>query len=378
MRVLIIGGGIAGLSLGMFLQRAGFEAQICEARTQAAQSEGAFLTLAPNGVHVLEQLGLKAAIAEASAPTLGMHFSNARGEPVGTIDNRDCHDRYGSGLLTIERATLLRTLQHAAAERGIVVQPERRLTSLSERTDRVEASFEAGDSASAELLIGCDGLRSRVRELCFPDARKPQFTGLFDFGGITEARGDEPLEPGWFHMVFGRRAFFGALLGRGRVYWFHNGGTRPQGDTRAHLLASHDGDPAFIRGLISRTPQILGPWPQHDILSLRRWHHGRVALIGDAAHATTPSAGQGASLALEDALLLARCLRDAPATAFAQFEALRRVRVERIVKASRRHGSGKAPATAAGAWFRDRMLATFLKFGASAQHEAIGYRADFA
>lgn len=379
MRALIVGGGVAGPALALFLRKLGTEASIYEARSEAELGGGAFLTLAPNGMHVLDQLGLKPAVEARGVPTQGMRFSNTRGELVGTIDNSDCVTRYGSGLLTIERAALQGILHGALARERIPLQLGKRLSALTQSEHGVCAQFEDGTQAEADVLIGCDGLRSRVRNALFPKGRTPHFTGLYDFGGMTQATGDEPLERGWFHMVFGRRAFFGALLGeRGEIYWFHNGGTAAPADTdtRSHLLQAHRQDPAFIGQIIERTAEILGPWPQHDILSLPQWHQGRVCLVGDAAHATTPSAGQGASLALEDALLLARCLREEPATAFARFQTLRQSRVERIVKASRHNGSGKAPATAAAAWFRDRMLSTFLKFGASAQHEAIGYRAD--
>jgi 2-polyprenyl-6-methoxyphenol hydroxylase-like FAD-dependent oxidoreductase len=111
-----------------------------------------------------------------------------------------------------------------------------------------------------------------------------------------------------------------------------------------------------------------------------RWHSGRVCLIGDAAHATTPSAGQGASLALEDAMVLAQCIRDidAPEHAFTAFERARRTRVEAIVKQSRRNGSGKAVSGPIGEWVRDRVLPFFLRLGTKAQERQYGYRINWA
>jgi FAD-dependent urate hydroxylase len=362
MKVLIIGAGVAGPALGIFLRKLGHEVTLCEARGDGA--EGAFLTLAPNGMHVLEQLGLKAELERSGAEMLGMKFQNTRGEHVGTIDLRDSRARYGASSLTIRRSTLQRALVAGAERAGATIHFGKRLVQLGEL-----ATFEDGTQLGADLIIGCDGIRSRVRALVFPDAPQPKFTGLFDFGGITAA-GDEALEEGWMHMVFGQRAFFGVQRSGGTLYWFHNG---PSEQLDAAL---HAHDPAFIRAIIERTETLQGPWPQHDILGLPRWHQGRVCLIGDAAHATTPSAGQGASLALEDAALLARCLRDHGDAAFPTFQALRRKRVDQIVLASRRAGSPKAPGPI-GAWFRDRMMSTFLKFGAKAQHEALSYRAEF-
>ncbi|MFM2415735.1 MAG: hypothetical protein RL385_458 [Pseudomonadota bacterium] len=365
MKTLIIGAGIAGPALSIFLRKLGHQVTLCEARPDAGG--GAFLTLAPNGMHVLSQLGIKAEVEYGGAEMLGMRFQNARGESIGMIDLRDSRASYGASSVTIRRSLLQRALLAEADRAGVNIELGKRLVQLDPH-----ATFEDGTKRDADLVIGCDGIHSQVRALTFPKAHGPKFTGLYDFGGITQA-GDEALEEGLMHMVFGARAFFGVQRSGDTLYWFHNG---PAQDS-AQLLALHASDPGFIRAIIARTRDVLGPWPQHDILGLVRWHAGRVCLIGDAAHATTPSAGQGASLALEDAALLARCLREKPSAAFASFQALRQTRVSRIVLASRRSGSSKAPGPV-GAWFRDRTLATFIKFGASAQREALSYRADFA
>jgi 2-polyprenyl-6-methoxyphenol hydroxylase-like FAD-dependent oxidoreductase len=128
------------------------------------------------------------------------------------------------------------------------------------------------------------------------------------------------------------------------------------------------------------TPSVLGPFPLNDILSMPRWHTGRVCLIGDAAHATTPSAGQGASLALEDAMVLAQCLRDIddPERAFTAFERARRRRVEEIVRQSRRNGNGRTVSGPVREWFRDRMLPFLLRLGERAQERQYAYRVNWA
>jgi 2-polyprenyl-6-methoxyphenol hydroxylase-like FAD-dependent oxidoreductase len=360
MNVLLIGAGIAGPALAIFLRRLGHEVTLCEAR--ATPAAGAFLTLAPNGMYVLDQLGVKAELELAGAEMLGMKFQNARGAAIGTIDLRDSRQRYGASSITLRRSALQHALLEGARRAGALLHFGKRLAQLDER-----AHFEDGTQLDADLIIGCDGIRSRVRTLLFPGAPEPKFNSLLDYAGITDA-GGSTLEEGWMHMVFGTRAFFGVQRHGRTLYWFHNG---PGGDP----AEAHRDDPTFIRDIITRTPDIQGPWPQHDILGLKQWHRGRVCLIGDAAHATTPSAGQGASLALEDAALLARCLGEG--RDFAAFQALRQPRVDKLVLASRRTGNSKAPGPV-GAWFRDRMMATFLKLGASAQHEALRYRADFA
>jgi 2-polyprenyl-6-methoxyphenol hydroxylase-like FAD-dependent oxidoreductase len=251
----------------------------------------------------------------------------------------------------------------------------------------VVAKFADGAHEHGDALIGCDGLRSKARQLTLPDAPSPAYSGLVDFGGITSTA-DVALPIGVNVMVFGRRAFFGAFkTSGGEVWWFQNSGQkRPEAalsdpeSARAHIVDLHANDPTWIREVVQSTSRVIGPFALNDILSMPRWHSGRVCLIGDAAHATTPSAGQGASLALEDAMVLAKCIRDidVPEAAFVRFERLRRSRVETIVKQSRRTGSTKAVSGPIGEWVRDRMLPFFLRLGTAAQERHYAFRIDWA
>ena len=385
-RVVIVGCGIAGPALGMFLRRVGIEAVVCERRAREAVDEGLFLGVAPNGMNVLAELGLRQRIEDVSVPCLGFEFLNACGQVIGAIDRRHDQAQFGARLQMIRRGDLHRVLTAAAVEAGVQMQFGRALTNI-DRTNplTVVARFADGTHEPGDILIGCDGIRSTVRQLALPEAPEPAYSGLVDFGGITDRA--VPIPIGINVMVFGRRAFFGAFkTPGGEVWWFHNSGEkRPDGlcpdraALRAHILELHRDDPPWIRDAVASTQRVIGPFPLNDILTMPRWHEGRVGVIGDAAHATTPSGGQGASLALEDAMVMAQCIRDIDVAepAFAAFENARRQRVEAIVKQSRRNGSGKAVSGPVTEWVRDRLLPLFLRLGRRVQDRDYAYRVDW-
>jgi 2-polyprenyl-6-methoxyphenol hydroxylase-like FAD-dependent oxidoreductase len=383
-RVVIVGCGIAGPVLGMFLRRIGIEVVICEARPRAAGEEGAFLGLAPNGMNVLAELGVDAAVEAIGAPCHAFEFQNARGERIGAIDRREDRAQFGACMQMVRRGELHRVLTDAAVAHGVEVCFGRKLVGIDESDPgAIVARFADGREEQGDALVGCDGIRSTTRQLALPDSPAPTYSGLLDFGGFASCC-PPSLETGVNVMVFGRRAFLGAFkVPSGEVWWFHNSGEKIPEDAlrepaavRARILELHRDDPAWIRDVVESTPTVLGPYALHDILSMPRWQSGRVCLVGDAAHAMTPSAGQGASMALEDAMVLAQCLRDLgdPAQAFAVFERARRARVEKIVAQSRRIGSSKAVSGPVREWLRDRMLPFFLRLGASAQAGQYAHR----
>jgi 2-polyprenyl-6-methoxyphenol hydroxylase-like FAD-dependent oxidoreductase len=181
-------------------------------------------------------------------------------------------------------------------------------------------------------------------------------------------------------MIFGKRAFFGyATAPDGQVWWFVNipqSREPAQGEVETISTAewrgrfakvyADDAGPALE--LIAATPGFAPMTPIHTIPHLSRWHTDRMIVVGDAAHAPSPTSGQGASLSIEDAVMLATSLRDfgSPGKAFTQFELVRRPRVEKIIKAAARINNSKAPGPA-GRLIRDLMLPTILKLTATAK-----------
>ncbi|WP_433369542.1 FAD-dependent oxidoreductase [Actinoplanes sp. CA-142083] len=244
----------------------------------------------------------------------------------------------------------------------------------TERPDGVTATFADGSTASGDLLVGADGLRSRTREVLNPDGPAPTYLGLLNAGGFTDRPVEADLDrtPGLTQMAFGRRAFFGwSVAPDGRVWWFANppskrpvspGDYTPE-SWRAHLIDLFAGEEFPAAAIIRATDVAIGPWNTDDLRRVPVWHSGRVVLAGDAAHAVAPSSGQGASMAIEDAVVLGRCLADRPGdlrAALAAYEQTRRTRVERVVAVGRRNGSGKT-AGPVGAAIRDAMLPLVMK-----------------
>ena len=270
--------------------------------------------------------------------------------------------------MIVKRGFLQRALREHAERAGARVV-------FGRRADEVDAArgavrFENGAAAQGAIVLGCDGIHSMVRRRALPGSPQPSDTGQISCGGFARCPGLEPGE-GEMWMTFGRRAFFGHFVAPdGLVYWFSNvpSSAAPADgpvDWKPILLDRHRGDPFPVELILEATEGAIGGWPIFDIPSLPRWHTGAVCLVGDAAHAVSPSAGQGASLALEDAIVLGTCLRDLPpAEAFARYQAERRPRVERIVAASRRIGDAKISSNPVANWFRDRLLGPFVRMNA--------------
>ena len=374
MTALVAGGGIAGTVTALALHRAGWAPQLFEAYPADAGQQGAFLTVAVNGLAALRALDLDPAVVLAAGyPTPTLVLGNGAGRRLAVLPLGG-PDAEGTTTTTIRRADLYAALRAAAVERGIPIAYGKRLTGLAEEPGLVTAAFGDGSTATGELLVGADGLHSRTRRLLNPDGPAPAFLGLLNAGGFSTAPVEADLDPapGVVHMAFGRRAFFGwSTAPDGSVWWFANpprkdpvrpGEFTPQA-WRAHLLELFTGDAIPAAAIIRATGEVLGPWNTDDLPRVPVWRTGRTVLVGDAAHAVSPSSGQGASMAMEDAVTLGRCLAGRPGDvpgALAGYEHTRRARVEKVVAYGRRNGSGKT-AGPVGAAIRDAMIPVVLR-----------------
>lgn len=343
-RVLVIGGGTAGTAAALALRKAGLEVTVHEAHPGSAEDLGAFLTLASNGMRALAQIDASAAVTALGFPLTSMRVLDDTGAELAQVPLGEAADprlQYRC----LRRGDLNAALQAEAARRGIVVRHGARLTCVEDGPDGVTAHFTDGSTATGDLLIGADGLNSTVRRHLTPETQ-PCYAGQRVFYGYTRAA-DRSGPDARITMVRGSTAAFGyAVSPDGETYWFARVSGEP---LPADELA--DGSPTDWRDLL--VPLLRADaTPAADIVAAAGddvlvtnateipagspWRSGRTLLVGDAAHAASPATGQGASMALEDAVVLAKCLRDAPDTdtALTLYEDLRRPRVEHNITVS--------------------------------------------
>ncbi|MEV4743008.1 NAD(P)/FAD-dependent oxidoreductase [Streptomyces sp. NPDC049555] len=339
-RALIIGGGIAGPVTAMALQRAGIEAAVHEAYPAGADDVGAFLVLFANGLAALAAIDADAVVREHSFPARTAEFLGADGAALGSRPLAGANG--GAAPRTLSRSVLHRVLREEAARRGIPVHHGKRL--VDRRTGpggTVTALFADGTRAEGDVLVGADGIHSRTRTLLDPAAPAPRPTGQTTVCGRLRDPA-HAVPPATYRMMYGTRGFFGCTTAPdGTTYWFANvpGAPGPGAGPAhwRHLVAqafAGDGTPAAA--MAAATGDDIVGTSAHDLQRTPVWHDRHTVLVGDAAHATAPNAAQGASLAIEDGVVLAQCLRDLPGIprAFAAYERLRRGRAERVVALS--------------------------------------------
>ena len=338
--IAIVGGGIGGLACALALQRLGFDAQVFEQAAELGEV-GAGMGLWCGAVRCLEEIGVADAFwRERRAPFERTEIGTPDGRVLTGFDVT-AMTRHAPGFV-VHRAQLHEALARSLGASRLVLGA--RCTGLSQDAGGVTLRFADGRTARARAAIGADGLRSAVRAALF-GAREPRYSGETCYRGV--ARLAVP-ELGLVREVqgAGRRCAVHPLDAE-RVYWW--AARRAPADLvesaaeRKAVLAER------FAGWRFGFPEALAATPPEAILkndlcdrpALRAWSVGRVTLLGDAAHPTTPNLGLGGCLAIEDGLVLARAFAEQggePAPAFAQYERERRARAAGVVRASRAFG----------------------------------------
>jgi 2-polyprenyl-6-methoxyphenol hydroxylase-like FAD-dependent oxidoreductase len=339
-KIAIVGGGLAGLAAAQALKTLGMEAAVFE--TAPALGEiGAAVNVSPQAVKALQAIGVGDKIAAVGTTSPGIYTRNMQtGEMLERNDRHKAAVRYGAPYYTFHRADLLDALasglDHGAIHLG------HRLTGLEERSDRTMLAFANGTQVEAEIVIGADGVRSVIRQALYGDDN-PTYTGQMVWRVLLNGTDvpEEVLEPTGHIQWVGPGCHLLAYYIRGTKLvnivtqedtdkWVEEGWST-RGDPDEMRLSFPNPEPRLAK-LLSLVTE-CSKWGLFTRPLTQNWGRGRIELIGDAAHAMLPNAGQGACQAFEDAYILARWLQwcvDScadPVEAFANF---RRIRIPRV------------------------------------------------
>lgn len=345
-RALVVGAGIGGLAAAVALRRIGWRVEVFE-RAAALGEVGAALSLAPNAVKALRELGLEPAMRAAACALDGLESRTRSGRRITGVDAGLLKDRYDAGLFNVHRAALHGLLRDALGDAAI--HTGHTATGVTASASGASVAFDGPQgriSIDADLVVAADGVRSGLRADLFPAYPGPTYAGYTVWRGLVPAEAADRIGvPARLSETWGRGARFGsAPIGDGRAYWYAFENAEP-GATPEHRVAAlvarfadwHHPIPA----LIAATPaEALLRGDVHYLAEpLESFTTGRVALLGDAAHAVTPDIGQGACLALEDAVVLAAELSAAAVpAALRSYDASRRPRTQALARESGRIG----------------------------------------
>lgn len=347
MKTIIVGGGIAGLCTAIALEKAGISCEVYEAAAELREV-GAGIWMAPNAMQVFRRLGFADLVAEAGFPLRFGEVTTDRGVVISGMSMEEVAREFAENgswhsTVAIHRGRLQRILLEQL--RPEQVHTGKRFLRYEAESDRIRAVFEDGSEAEGDVLLAADGIHSAVRNQMVPEA-EIRYSGQTCWRGIADFEAAKSKYKMMREMWGGAHRFGYSPISEKEVYWFAVTLAGPNGRDDREKLGEQLKQK--YQGFAEPVGQILAATPvdriiRGDILDLkplRKWHGGRVLLIGDAAHATTPNLGQGGCQAVEDAWTLSRTMEKEPdwKKAFPAFEAARRAKVDGIVRNSWRMG----------------------------------------
>ena len=312
MKALIIGGGIAGLTTAIALRQRGFDCQVYEAAA-AIKPVGAGIMMASNAMSVFDKLNVAEKVIQVSCPIKKANITDEKLTPIQTTDFRYVEEKFGYGVYAMYRARLQQVLLEELPSDA--VSTGKRFVKLNQQEDKVVAYFEDESTAEGDILIGADGLHSRVRPfVCNTTLR---YGGQTTWRGVASSKLSNQFKSAAYEAWGGKARFGFVEIAQDEVYWYAAltaaAGEKEEVVGRKQRLLSS------FSSFADPIPQIIAESEENniirtdifDIKPFQKWFEKRVCLIGDAAHPTTPNMGQGGAQAVEDALSLADALANA-------------------------------------------------------------------
>ena len=359
-RAVVIGGGIGGLTTAIALSRKNWDVSVHEA-TSELSPVGKGILIPNNAMQVLGRLGLAERVSEIGWHLGSFELQTASGTILSSLKLNEQGSRLGHGILSMHRAELIEVLANALPPK--VLHLGSPFTHFTQESAQVRAHFKDGSEETADLLVGADGIHSRVRKQLFPQVTL-RYSGQTCFRGISDIALPGDLACTCREVWGGRDRFGFSPVGPRRVYWFAPQISPPEqkdslGVRMERLFDSYGKFPDPIPHILAATrAEDTIRTDLFDFKPIPRWYRDNVALVGDAAHAMTPNLGQGGAQAIEDAFVLAKQCGQAGSVAEA-LEAYERVRMAKakwIVKASWTFGQVSHWQNPVARWTRDTVI----------------------
>lgn len=345
-KVVVIGAGLGGLAVAIALRKQGIDARIYE-KARELRPIGAGLSLAPNGLKALAAIDpdIVTNLMETGCQAQSVNLRKSTGELITKIAITFV-DKYEQPMLNIRWSYLQKTLADFLPPE--IINLSHRLVGFEQQGDKIAVHFDNGATATADLLIGADGINSKVREVLIADG-PPRYAGRLSWRGVIQFQ-HELLLPNEVTFIAGSDGKNFALfdVGGGYIFW-SAGALSPDKSLPDDAAAVKNRVVEMFAGWAPPVGPVLAATPPEEIVErqiedripLTRWSSGAVTLLGDAAHAMVPSLGQGANSAFEDAWELSRFLAVQPgiAEALAHYESSRIPRSQIIHARSALQGS---------------------------------------
>ena len=363
--VVIVGAGLSGLSLALALQKVGIPCSIYEARSES-YSIGGGITVSPNGLRILDRLGVYPKVKQRGFHFETLAFKNEAGETTD-VYYFGSEKLYGYQAFRITRQLMIDEMKRMLSEQGIQVHHNMCFSQIvSETPEQVEIKFADGSTASASILIGSDGIYSSVRKYVVRSA-DPVYSGITAINGvIPRSRMRIPegyhlpatvmAEPGAFLLVPQEPDGLELLIGAQRRFPDRDKeGWKKLRDNKQELLnmlrESQQDWPDIVQSVLEEAPvEKMGIWPFYGIPKLEKWAStsNRVIIVGDAAHAIPPTAGQGVNQAFEDVNMLAILLSKLSSKiglpdALQFWQSYRQERVDKILELTKQMNAKRLP-----------------------------------
>ncbi|KAJ5098547.1 salicylate hydroxylase [Penicillium argentinense] len=402
-KAIIIGAGPAGLAAALRLhQQTDISCTIYELRPEPTTLGGA-VGILPNGLRLLYRLGVyeKALARGFGGPNLSLH--SLQGHTIGSQDWVGwAREKTGFGYMRIKRTDLVDVLLEAVNEAKIPIRFNKRLEQIDDNADEVKVIFSDSSTDSADILLGCDGIHSFVRRSYVDPEYAPEYSGLAGLGSVvptsaltsTTTEQIVGLEATMTEM--GMLAVTRCTPDTDELYWFFtkevalpaSGDSRDGWEVQSkeevegfkapllEILENAQGEWGnYLRDIVSNT-SVVKFYPIYRLPPGGTWSKGRCILVGDAAHAMSPHAGQGVSMALEDVFLLSRLLED-PSRPLGQirekYDAIRKPRANEIYEIAAQNGQLRRRTGPWGLWFKEFVFSMAMNLSWAFGLERVGF-----